>query len=917
MFTTRDHAISTTSAIARANFARVGSRFRALTLCRVFLVIAAATTWGASSAFAAAVTPGSQFQKFGLYGEVWQGGGFDSSAYNGGEYGGALTPGEFVDPVGFAVDTHDGTPGGDGTAIYVLDRTSALPTGTPGTTSWRLQKLSDQGVVLGTDLFTLPDDGNYYEMLGLAVEPGQDGSPGEVYSLLIGFGATATVSAEVTDEVLAWSTAPSEGQLVPAAGLTLDAHAKGIAPYPTPAVFSSSAQLDTARGHPLVQGPEGIALAGSGSSQSLAILDTSDNADGTGAGITELSLSTGAVTGTWSSHTLANDPLYNGDDTDPPLGISTAANGALTVLLGVPTAGIVGATPGDIAVADVAANLTSQQILSNSNSDIVYPDNDENATDEAAIFASGIPDETINFGGASALTTLASPQIVQLSNGLYAGEFEAEGQPYGPNPENPTPTPVPWTLQHPGIRLLDPTVYGGVLTGTNVNTAANAWPLGSLYDTLGNATVGAPCSLSDAVTAAGGAAADPNPSLAAGANGSIWILTRGSDSSDPGGPDPTGGRQLIELAPGAANACPAPSGTFTMSDNGGAPQPASTDNPILASPGDTVTVCAVSYVLGDCPAAAPSAPIDYQGAATAQFTWDWGDGTPPDVIQMRTNDAGVDQWPPATDTHQYGQNGNYIVTLTVSGDFGTYIEQGAVDVGQAVTSSAAFTYSPMSPQTGSAVVFDASGSTPAPGATIDDYQWNWGDGMIDETGSPTDYHTYEFPGTYTVTLRIRGTDQEVSPPMSEVLTVADPPPAPPPTTTATTTTATTPPVHIDPANYFTLAHKRIDGHSIVLGVVTPGPGRVRVSASFSYTVRVKRGKRTRIEHEHARFALLSRQVTSGTSEIRVSPSAAALSQLRGMTRRERLEVSLTVTFTPTGGQSSSRLLTAVVNGIKR
>ncbi len=69
---------------------------------------------------------GPQFGSIGQYGEVWRGGGFDTAAYDGGRYDKPLTPGKFIDPVGFAVDTGDSSAS-DGTAIWVLDRTSNLP----------------------------------------------------------------------------------------------------------------------------------------------------------------------------------------------------------------------------------------------------------------------------------------------------------------------------------------------------------------------------------------------------------------------------------------------------------------------------------------------------------------------------------------------------------------------------------------------------------------------------------------------------------------------------------------------------------------------------------------------------------------------------------------------------------------------
>ncbi|HXP99964.1 MAG TPA: hypothetical protein VN845_07860, partial [Solirubrobacteraceae bacterium] len=112
---------------------------------------------------------GPQYGSIGQYGEVTHFGGFDATAYDNEQYGGALTAGEFLNPVGFAVDTQDKTTGGDGTAIYVLDRVSDWGDELTGSmpTEWRLQKLSDTGAVLGSTEFTLPNPSGAASALGV------------------------------------------------------------------------------------------------------------------------------------------------------------------------------------------------------------------------------------------------------------------------------------------------------------------------------------------------------------------------------------------------------------------------------------------------------------------------------------------------------------------------------------------------------------------------------------------------------------------------------------------------------------------------------------------------------------------------------------------------------------------------------
>jgi PKD repeat protein len=74
---------------------------------------------------------------------------------------------------------------------------------------------------------------------------------------------------------------------------------------------------------------------------------------------------------------------------------------------------------------------------------------------------------------------------------------------------------------------------------------------------------------------------------------------------------------------------------------------------------------------------------------------------------------------------------------------------------------AAFTSTPAAAKPGSAVSFNASGSTDS-GATIIDYSWNFGDGSaIDDTNATqTASHTYTAVGTYNVTLIVTNSNGE-------------------------------------------------------------------------------------------------------------------------------------------------------------
>src|ERR1700733_4255143 len=141
---------------------------------------------------------GPQYGSIGQYGEVTRFGGFDSAAYDNDAYDKPLTPGKFLNPVGFAVDANDAEAGG--TAVWVLDRVSDWPEDTKLAqgTEGRLQKLSDTGTVLGTTEFYLPktivEEAKFHVPVGL-VGLAVDSITGQVYTVLeqtTGTGEAAT-----------------------------------------------------------------------------------------------------------------------------------------------------------------------------------------------------------------------------------------------------------------------------------------------------------------------------------------------------------------------------------------------------------------------------------------------------------------------------------------------------------------------------------------------------------------------------------------------------------------------------------------------------------------------------------------------------------------------------------------------------
>lgn len=104
----------------------------------------------------------------------------------------------------------------------------------------------------------------------------------------------------------------------------------------------------------------------------------------------------------------------------------------------------------------------------------------------------------------------------------------------------------------------------------------------------------------------------------------------------------------------------------------------------------------------------------------------------------------------------YDTPGTYNVTLTVTDDAGN---KGTATQGVTVGTSspggltAAFTFSPTAPTQGTSVNFNASTSTSA--APIVEYRWDFGDGSTATRTTATVAHTFDDPGTYVVTLRIK------------------------------------------------------------------------------------------------------------------------------------------------------------------
>jgi hypothetical protein len=587
-------------------------------------------------------------------------GGFDTTWFDEGKYDGKGTPGPnesgpksglFLNPVGFAVDSDD--EGKGTTAIYVLDRVSGYPTAGSLTTEWRLQKLSDTDTVLGTTEFYLPETlvtGVHVPtgVVGLAI----DDATGRIYTIVYettGSGSSATSYAK---EIVGWSTTPdSEDKLVapeasgsyPALPEETSGPITPVSGYKTPGLLTAA----LASPSPALYGPLSLALDVTGGQDYLAIeADSKVKTGSTNVGpavVEQVSTVSGAETASWSASSLTTTAFPNASSTDhtaPAEGIATdpgpTQNGSLDVLL----------YSNGVNPVRLQANLTAPTILDSSKI--------ENS-DEWAKSISILGSEPGPAGAA----------VAELSNGLYASDFWENGAGAGYWNEG----------ANEGIRLLEPEA-NGLLSNPLL-------PATSIFDTLGNATPSGACNIS-----AAGAGHSNQMAFAAGANGTVWVLTAGQDSSGYSGSGSDAayiaGREVIEFSPGASNRCVSPTGTFLWTKAGGSQQSAS--EPLTVPVGSTV----------DFDASSIDYPTSVANTQAAIYAYEWD---PTGASTGGTNNNGYttistteeELQPTPTTSYQYTTPGVYTAKLKLLGTFGEYDETGTIVVQTTEPPTAAFT----------------------------------------------------------------------------------------------------------------------------------------------------------------------------------------------------------------------------------
>jgi len=199
---------------------------------------------------------------------------------------------------------------------------------------------------------------------------------------------------------------------------------------------------------------------------------------------------------------------------------------------------------------------------------------------------------------------------------------------------------------------------------------------------------------------------------------------------------------------------------LTVTDNDGATGTANATKTVVNRPPVAAfTESATTAYTGEIIYFNASSSYDFDGSIVSYF-WAFGDGT---------NATGV------IVTHAYGDNGNYVVTLTVTDDDSATASATATKTVLNRPPVALFTESATMVYTGEVIYFNASASYD-PDGVIASYFWNFGDGT-NATGVVVS-HAYSDNGVYTVTLIVTDNDGATA------------------TTTATKTVLNRPPVAI-------------------------------------------------------------------------------------------------------------------------
>lgn len=147
----------------------------------------------------------------------------------------------------------------------------------------------------------------------------------------------------------------------------------------------------------------------------------------------------------------------------------------------------------------------------------------------------------------------------------------------------------------------------------------------------------------------------------------------------------------------------------------------------------------------------PTTPADHQAVLFDASTSTSGASSPIDTYSWNFGDG--DTGSGKTTSHSFDTPGTYVVTLTIADQYNrTASVSQTIDVVGGTAPAAVLTFSPAAPVVGQDVNFNAAATLPEPGRRIRSYKWDFGDGTLKTTSSPTTSHDYSEAGTYNVTL---------------------------------------------------------------------------------------------------------------------------------------------------------------------
>jgi hypothetical protein len=166
----------------------------------------------------------------------------------------------------------------------------------------------------------------------------------------------------------------------------------------------------------------------------------------------------------------------------------------------------------------------------------------------------------------------------------------------------------------------------------------------------------------------------------------------------------------------------------------------SVDIPVRVGPTITISIPTASLIPGV--AATFAVSVTAGGAAVREAAIDFGDGGRQNVSPAGTSVV----------AHVYGRSGTFIVTAVATDTAGeTTTATASVSVQSVVVAVSLAAGTILTSAT--PIDFTATATTTPAGATIERYEWAFGDGSTLTTSGATTNHKYPTGGTYTVTVR--------------------------------------------------------------------------------------------------------------------------------------------------------------------